>query len=116
MNKFLIGFLGFLVILLALLIVVLVIVVIDQAGTKDTFYQNVSVVDKRFYTTTILIPVGKVMVPEIQSHWKLLFNVNGKVLGGDVSASCYDKVAVGDKMNINVRYGRYSTGVYPICP
>lgn len=108
--------------ILALLVVIIVamfayviVMVADQHTGKNVIYQNVVIVDKQSYTSLMLLPVGKTFMPIYTPHFELSFQMEGQTLSGDVSESCYNKMSVGDKMDISIVYGKYSTGVYPVC-
>ncbi len=88
---------------------------VDQLTATQQLVQNVEVVDKT--ATTYILPqyVGNqpIMIPH--QAYKLTFRVGKTEMTADVNFECYRNANKGDRMDIYIRKGMISTGVYPIC-
>lgn len=54
-----------------------------------------------------------IMIPH--QAYKLTFRVGKTEMSGDVNLECYRNAKKGDKMDIYIRKGMFSTDVYPVC-
>ena len=107
-NIFIEAVLGFLALVIVLLLAFLIYAGINQATGKNFITEDHGVViDKKEYTTTTNVLVGKVMVPQIHHHHYIIVEYKGRHIKIDDGSTVFNAV----KINDTVLLGYYVGGL-----
>jgi hypothetical protein len=88
---------------------------VDSVGVRSTNKTITIIEDKMVvpaYTTFVL--VGKVMVPQHHPEsYQLHFDIDGEVVSPDVDMDFFNRVSIGDKIEVEYGFGRLSSSHVP---